>query len=115
MVGGSARVVGTVVLVAVAAVGLSRMWAGGAEGEAGAGPTVEVRGVYGGVPTQILDRGRSLSDYGINARSPPAIAGPCIWSSVFWTLVRRRSSSGLTNPWRVERPIKGRPSEWAGA
>jgi hypothetical protein len=43
------------------------MRAGGAEGEAGAGPMLEVRGVYGGIPTQILDRGRSLSDYGINA------------------------------------------------
>ena len=35
------------------------------------GPTamgrVEVRGIYGGVPTQILDRGRSLADYGINS------------------------------------------------
>jgi hypothetical protein len=30
-------------------------------------PRVEVRGVYGGVPTEILDRGRSLADYGINA------------------------------------------------
>jgi hypothetical protein len=41
------------------------MRAGGAEGDAR--PSVEVRGVYGGVPTQIVDRGRSLSDYGINA------------------------------------------------
>ena len=35
------------------------------------GPTapgrVEVRGVYGGVPTQILERGGSLADYGSNA------------------------------------------------
>ncbi len=35
------------------------------------GPTgparVEVRGIYGGVPTQILDRGKSLADYGVNA------------------------------------------------
>jgi hypothetical protein len=28
---------------------------------------VEIRGLYGGVPTQILDRGRSLADYGVNA------------------------------------------------
>jgi hypothetical protein len=26
-----------------------------------------MRGVYGGVPVQILDRGRTLADYGINA------------------------------------------------
>jgi hypothetical protein len=67
MVGRSSRNVGAAVLVAVAAVGWSRMRAGGAEGEARAGPMVEVRGVYGGVPTQIVDRGRSLYDYGINA------------------------------------------------
>ena len=67
MVGRSSRNVGAAVLVAVAAVGWSRMLAGGAEDEAGAGPMVEVRGVYGGVPTQIVDRGRSLYDYGINA------------------------------------------------
>ena len=68
MAGRSSRNVGAVVLVAVAAVGMCRMRAGGAEGEAGAGPAqVEVRGVYGGVPTQILDRGQSLADYGINA------------------------------------------------
>lgn len=30
-------------------------------------PRVAIRGVYGGVPTQILDRGQSLADYGINA------------------------------------------------
>src|SRR5215467_336805 len=65
MAGRSSKNVGAAVLVAVAAVGWSRMRAGGAEREAG--PTVEVRDVYGGVPTQILDRGRSLSDYGINA------------------------------------------------
>ncbi|MDX2035854.1 MAG: hypothetical protein SFX72_04325 [Isosphaeraceae bacterium] len=29
--------------------------------------TVEVRGVYGGSPRQILDRGRTLADFGINA------------------------------------------------
>jgi hypothetical protein len=28
---------------------------------------VEIRGVYGGIPTQLLDRGHSLDDYGINA------------------------------------------------
>jgi hypothetical protein len=28
---------------------------------------VVVRGIYGGVPTQIFDRGKTLSDYGINA------------------------------------------------
>ncbi len=30
-------------------------------------PDVEVRGIYGGVPTQIFDRGETLADYGINA------------------------------------------------
>lgn len=28
---------------------------------------VQVRGIYGGMPTQILDRGKSLEDYGVNA------------------------------------------------
>ncbi len=28
---------------------------------------VEIRGVYGGIPTQILDKGKTLADYGINA------------------------------------------------
>jgi hypothetical protein len=32
-----------------------------------AGHPIAVRGVYGGVPTQILDRGQSLADLGINA------------------------------------------------
>jgi hypothetical protein len=30
-------------------------------------PHVRIRGIYGGVPTQILDRGKTLSDYGVNA------------------------------------------------
>jgi len=30
-------------------------------------PLIAIRGVYGGVPTQIFDRGESLDDYGINA------------------------------------------------
>jgi hypothetical protein len=67
MAGRSARNVGTVVLVAFTAVGLSRMRAGVAGDDAGAGASVEVRGVYGGVPKEILDRGKTLSDYGINA------------------------------------------------
>src|SRR4051795_5726257 len=62
----SARNVGAVVIVAVAAVGMCRMRAGGAE-DAGDGRPVEVRGVYGGVPKEILDRGQTLSDYAINA------------------------------------------------
>jgi len=73
MAGRSSRNVGAAVLVTVAAVGWSRIRAGGVEGEAG--PTVEVRGVYGGVPTQILDRGRSLSDYGINDAFMKELAG----------------------------------------
>jgi hypothetical protein len=28
---------------------------------------IEIRGIYGGVPTQIFDRGASLEDYGVNA------------------------------------------------
>ncbi len=28
---------------------------------------IEIRGIYGGVPTQIFDRGSSLDDYGVNA------------------------------------------------
>jgi hypothetical protein len=63
----NARNVRAAVVVAFAAAGWSEMGVIGAEGDAGARPTVEVRGVYGGVPTQILDRGQSLSDYGINA------------------------------------------------
>ena len=66
MAGRGARNVGAVVIVAVAALGMCRMGAGGAE-EAGDGRPVEVRGVYGGVPKEILDRGQSLADYGINA------------------------------------------------
>jgi hypothetical protein len=30
-------------------------------------PSVSIRGIYGGVPTQILDRSQSLEDYGVNA------------------------------------------------
>src|SRR5262249_9123210 len=30
-------------------------------------PRVEIRGIYGGVPTQIFDRGRTLGDFGVNA------------------------------------------------
>src|SRR5262249_4861515 len=67
MAGRSSSSIGSVVLAAVVAVGLSRMRGAAAERDAGSRPPVEVRGVYGGGPTQILDRGRSLSDYGINA------------------------------------------------
>jgi hypothetical protein len=31
------------------------------------GTRIEVRGIYGGVPTQIFERGASLEDYGVNA------------------------------------------------
>jgi hypothetical protein len=30
-------------------------------------PHIEVRGIYGGVPAEILERGKTLDDYGINA------------------------------------------------
>jgi hypothetical protein len=66
MAGCCSRNVGAVVLAAVTAVRLSRMRAAAAD-DVGVAPPIEVRGVYGGVPTEILDRGRSLSDYGINA------------------------------------------------
>lgn len=36
-------------------------------GEPGKRPHVAVRGIYGGVPTEIFDAGRTLADYGINA------------------------------------------------
>jgi hypothetical protein len=51
MAGRRARNVGAVVLVAIAAVGLSGMRSSGAEGDGGALSPVEVGGVYGGVPT----------------------------------------------------------------
>lgn len=38
-----------------------------AAGDAESGPHVAIRGVYGGVPTQINDRGQTLADYAINA------------------------------------------------
>lgn len=42
--------------------------AGAFAGDApGSRPHVTIRGVYGGVPTQIFDRGKTLADYGINA------------------------------------------------
>ena len=67
MAGRSARDVGAVGLVAFTAVGLSRMRAGVAEEDAGARAPVEVRRTDGGVPTEILDPGQSLSDYDVNA------------------------------------------------
>lgn len=30
-------------------------------------PAIAIRGIYGGVPTQIFDRGRTLADFGVNA------------------------------------------------
>lgn len=30
-------------------------------------PAIAIRGIYGGIPTQIFDRGRSLADFGVNA------------------------------------------------
>jgi hypothetical protein len=60
MAGRSARNVGTAVLIALTAVGLSRMRASVAGDDAGAGAPFEVRGVYGGVPKEILGRGEAL-------------------------------------------------------
>jgi hypothetical protein len=45
----------------------SRLAAGLAQNGGASRPQVEIRGIYGGVPTEILDRGKSLSDYGVNA------------------------------------------------
>lgn len=39
----------------------------GEEVEPGPRPGVEIRGIYGGIPTQIFDRGETLEDYGVNA------------------------------------------------
>ena len=30
-------------------------------------PAIAIRGIYGGVPSQIFDRGQTLDDYGVNA------------------------------------------------
>ena len=38
-----------------------------AEPEPGPRPWVEIRGIYGGTPTQIFERGKTLEDYGVNA------------------------------------------------
>src|SRR4051812_25674348 len=53
----------------IGAVALGLTWAtlAASGDEPGARPHIAIRGVYGGVPTQILDRGRALADYGINA------------------------------------------------
>src|SRR5215212_2073822 len=37
------------------------------ESAAGQRAHVAVRGIYGGVPTQLFDRGHTLADYGVNA------------------------------------------------
>ena len=38
-----------------------------AKPELGPRPWVEIRGIYGGIPTQIFERGKTLEDYGVNA------------------------------------------------
>jgi hypothetical protein len=58
-VSGLAGAAGFLIVMACAAL------AAGAEGERR--PHLRVRGIYGGVPTQILERGRTLADYGVNA------------------------------------------------
>ncbi len=51
-----------------AAFGLTFSAAAPPQGEAdGPRPWVAVRGIYGGVPSAIFERGRSLKDYGVNA------------------------------------------------
>jgi hypothetical protein len=35
--------------------------------EDGVRPHIRIRGIYGGVPTQLFERGQTLSDYGVNA------------------------------------------------
>src|SRR5690606_34179717 len=41
--------------------------AAGAEEQDRKRPAVEIRGIYGGVPRAILERGETLADYGVNA------------------------------------------------
>ncbi len=67
MMGQSLVQVGAVVVVVLASLGLSRITTAGEGSPPQPRPWVEIRGVYGGVPTEIFDRGESLSDYGINA------------------------------------------------
>jgi hypothetical protein len=40
---------------------------GGAEAAEEKRPHITLRGIYGGVPTQIFDKGKTLADYGVNA------------------------------------------------
>ena len=67
MMGQSLVQVGAVVVVVLASLGLSRITTAGEGSPPPPRPWVEIRGVYGGVPTEIFDRGKSLSDYGVNA------------------------------------------------
>ncbi|MBX6314059.1 MAG: hypothetical protein IRY99_14270, partial [Isosphaeraceae bacterium] len=58
------RTVGIATILALASSWMAR---GTADEGPGARSHIAIRGLYGGVPTQLLDRGRSLADYGINA------------------------------------------------
>ncbi len=55
----------TIALAMLAAAALFCAAAAPAGGEAR--PAVRIRGIYGGVPTEIFERGRTLADYGVNA------------------------------------------------
>jgi hypothetical protein len=51
-------------LIGFTAVLLAALAAGAADQKR---PHVKIRGIYGGMPTQLLDKGATLSDYGVNA------------------------------------------------
>ncbi len=61
------RFVWAVSLGVLTAIVFFRIGATAAHDDAATSPRIQIRGIYGGVPTQILDRGRSLADYGVNA------------------------------------------------
>lgn len=57
---------------AMLALGAVVLWGGSAIGDEAKAkpeprPWVEIRGIYGGIPTQIFEKGKTLEDYGVNA------------------------------------------------
>ena len=55
------------ILIALVSIGMPHVRESIGKDQQGSGSRILIRGVYGGVPTQILDRGRTLADYGVNA------------------------------------------------
>lgn len=58
--------------LAMLALGAALLWGGSALGdeakpELEPRPWVEIRAIYGGIPTQIFEKGQTLDDYGVNA------------------------------------------------